>query len=164
MKARFLLWFTLVGLVALPAAAQTSSSKPNILFILADDLGFAELGCNGSDRYKTPNIDALAKSGVRFTRFYTAPLCGPSRALILTGRYAFRTGAVSQDACRALVRGGEQAEQMIPTVLRKAGYASALIGKWGSFRRRAVPRSGGSTMISTSRAAACIGTVGRRKR
>lgn len=143
MKARFLLWFTLVGLVALPAAAQTSSSRPNILFILADDLGFAELGCNGSDRYKTPNIDALAKSGVRFTRFYTAPLCGPSRALILTGRYAFRTGAVSQDACRALVRGGEQAEQMIPTVLRKAGYASALIGKWGQLSPSGSPAEWG---------------------
>ena len=108
-----------------------ASAKPNIVFILADDLGFAELGCNGSDRYKTPNIDALANSGVRFTRFYTVPLCGPSRAMILTGRYGFRSGAVTQDACKTIIRTGEKAEVMIPTVLKKAGYASALIGKWG---------------------------------
>ena len=108
-----------------------ASAKPNIVYILADDLGFAELGCNGSDRYKTPNIDALANSGVRFTRFYTVPLCGPSRALVLTGRYGFRSGAVTQDACKTIIRTGEKAEVMIPTVLKKAGYASALIGKWG---------------------------------
>lgn len=108
-----------------------AAPKPNIVYILADDLGFAELGCNGSDRYKTPNIDALANSGVRFTRFYTVPLCGPSRALILTGRYGFRTGAVTQDACKTVIRAGEKAEVMIPTVLKQAGYASAMIGKWG---------------------------------
>lgn len=108
-----------------------ATAKPNIIYILADDLGFGELGCNGSDRFKTPNVDALAQGGVRFTRFYTAPLCGPSRSLILTGRYAFRTGAVSQDTCRNLVRSGEKAEQMIPTVLKQAGYATAMIGKWG---------------------------------
>jgi arylsulfatase A len=127
-------WFLLLLVAVAPslaAAPVAGAGKPNILFILADDLGFAELGCNGSDRYKTPNIDALARSGVRFTRFYTAPLCGPSRALILTGRYAFRTGAVSQDACKTILRTGEKAEKMIPVVLRQAGYATAMIGKWG---------------------------------
>jgi arylsulfatase A len=108
-----------------------ATAKPNIVYILADDLGFAELGCNGADKYKTPNIDALANTGVRFTRFYTAPLCGPSRALILTGRYGFRSGAVTQDACKTIIRTGEKAEIMIPTVLKKAGYATAMIGKWG---------------------------------
>jgi arylsulfatase A len=125
----------LVALVAVFSACLASLSgataKPNIVYILADDLGFAELGCNGADKFKTPNIDALANSGVRFTHFYTAPLCGPSRSLILTGRYAFRTGAVTQDACKTLVRAGEKAEQMIPTVLKQAGYATAMIGKWG---------------------------------
>lgn len=108
-----------------------AQQRPNIVYILADDLGFAELSCNGSDRYKTPHIDALANGGVRFTRFYTVPLCGPSRALILLGRYGFRSGAVTQDACKTIIRTGEKAEVMIPTVLKKAGYASALIGKWG---------------------------------
>ena len=123
--------FILSALLSLVCLGAAAAPKPNIVYILADDLGFAELGCNGSDRYKTPNIDALANSGVRFTRFYTVPLCGPSRALILTGRYGFRTGAVTQDACKTVIRAGEKAEVMIPTVLKKAGYASAMIGKWG---------------------------------
>lgn len=124
-----------LALLAVSSAGLSSlfgvNAKPNIVYILADDLGFAELSCNGSDRYTTPNIDALANSGVRFTRFYTAPLCGPSRALILTGRYAFRSGAVTQDACKTIIRKGEKAEIMIPAVLKQVGYATAMIGKWG---------------------------------
>ena len=73
------------------------ANKPNIIFILSDDLGADILSCFGSDQYKTPNLDALATGGMKFTHTYAAPLCGPSRALILTGRYAFRTGAVNQD-------------------------------------------------------------------
>ena len=127
--SRFLtLAATLLSLTALHAA---SPAKPNIVFILADDLGFAEIGANGSDRYKTPNIDSLAKTGIRFNHFYTVPLCGPSRALILTGRYGFRSGAVTQDACGSILRTGDKAEVMVPTVLKKAGYATAMIGKWG---------------------------------
>lgn len=128
MKLYFTLAATLLSLTALHAA---SPAKPNIVFILADDLGFAEIGANGSDRYKTPNIDSLAKTGIRFNHFYTVPLCGPSRALILTGRYGFRSGAVTQDACGSILRTGDKAEVMVPTVLKKAGYATAMIGKWG---------------------------------
>ncbi len=108
-----------------------AATKPNIVFILADDLGYAEIGANGADHYKTPHIDALAQGGVRFSHFYTAPLCGPSRALILTGRYGFRSGAVTQDACGTMARTGENAEIMAPVVLKKAGYTTAMIGKWG---------------------------------
>ena len=101
-------FFALTGALALalafafafaftPLAQVHAAGKPNIVFILADDLGYAEIGANGADHYQTPHIDALAQSGVRFTHCYTAPLCGPSRALILTGRYGFRTGAVTQD-------------------------------------------------------------------
>ena len=128
MKLYFTLAATLLSFAMLHAA---SPAKPNIVFILADDLGFAEIGANGSDRYKTPNIDSLAKTGIRFNHFYTVPLCGPSRALILTGRYGFRSGAVTQDACGSILRTGDKAEVMVPTVLKKAGYATAMIGKWG---------------------------------
>ncbi len=121
----------LSSLIIMHSSFAASQSKPNIVFILADDLGFAEISANGSDHYKTPNIDSLAKAGVRFNHFYTAPLCGPSRSLILTGRYAFRTGAVTQDACGTIIREGEKAEVMAPTVLKKTGYTSAMIGKWG---------------------------------
>jgi arylsulfatase A len=118
-------------LIGAALQAATTPAKPNIVFILADDLGFAELSCNGGEAYKTPNIDALAKGGVRFSNFYTVPLCGPSRALILTGRYGFRTRAVDQDGSGTMVREGEGAEIMTPTVLKKAGYTTAMIGKWG---------------------------------
>ena len=128
MKLYFTLAATLLSFAMLHAA---SPAKPNIVFILADDLGFAEIGANGSDRYKTPNIDSLAKTGIRFNHFYTVPLCGPSRALILTGRYGFRSGAVTQDACGSILRTGDKAEVMVPTVLKNAGYATAMIGKWG---------------------------------
>lgn len=121
----------LLLLILVSLHSAVAATRPNIVFILADDLGFAEIGANGSDRYQTPNIDALAKTGIRFNHFYTAPLCGPSRSLILTGRYAFRTGAATQDACGKLIREGEKAEMMAPAVLKKAGYTSAMIGKWG---------------------------------
>ena len=125
MKTHLLLTFLALGL------SSAWATKPNIVFILADDLGFAEIGANKADNYKTPHIDSLATTGLRFNHFYTAPLCGPSRALILTGRYAFRSGAVTQDACANIIREGENAEVMVPTVLKKAGYSTAMIGKWG---------------------------------
>jgi len=119
-------------LAALPAwpgiSRAAEPAKPNIIFILADDLGVGNVGCYGADRYRTPHIDALAAGGIRFTHAYTAPLCGPSRALIMTGRYAFRTGATNQDATGRM-RPDE--ETMIPSYLTPAGYASSCVGKWG---------------------------------
>jgi arylsulfatase A len=74
---------------------KLEKAQPNIIFILADDLGIGDVSAYGSDNNKTPLIDKLALEGIRFTNAYTAPLCGPSRARILTGRYAFRSGAVN---------------------------------------------------------------------
>jgi len=109
---------------------SSTTKRPNIIFILADDLGTGEVGCYGSDHNKTPNIDNLAKNGLKFNHAYTAPLCGPSRALILTGRYAFRTGAVNQDNV-AKIKPSE--ETLIPSILKTEGYKSAMIGKWSQF-------------------------------
>ena len=131
MNARLLVALLILSLGVTHAQSAEKSVKPNIIFILADDLGFAEVSANGADHYKTPNLDALANEGVRFNHFYTAPLCGPSRAMILTGRYGFRSGAVSQTACGAMIRTGPKAEVMVPSVLKKAGYSTAMIGKWG---------------------------------
>jgi len=111
---------------AVPKA--TESSKPNIIFILSDDLGVDILSCFGSDQYKTPNLDALATGGMKFTHTYAAPLCGPSRALLLTGRYAFRTGAVNQDRVALIT---PEKEVMMPKILKGAGYVTASFGKWG---------------------------------
>ena len=109
-------------------ANQLTGKKPNIIFILADDLGIGDVSCYGADNYKTPNIDRLASSGARYTNAYTAPLCGPSRSLILTGRYAFRTGATNQDATGEMK---PSVEIMMPKVLKTAGYVTTAIGKWG---------------------------------
>jgi len=119
----FLIFYSII------ATAQTKqSNKPNIIFILVDDLGFAETSVYGSDKYKTPHIDQLAKEGLRFTKAYANPLCGPSRAIMLSGRYPFRTGATNQDECGNLK---PSVETFIPTYLKKAGYVTTMIGKWG---------------------------------
>jgi len=108
-------------------AAEKASQKPNIIFILADDLGTGNVSCYGADHFKTPNIDSLAKSGIRFEHCYTSPLCGPSRALLLTGRYAFRTGMTGND-CGSFMKPAK--ETMMPIVLKQAGYVTGMCGKW----------------------------------
>jgi arylsulfatase A len=110
------------------SGTMLGGKKPNIIFILADDLGIGEVSCYGADNYKTPNIDQLARGGTRFTHAYTPSLCGPSRATILTGRYLFRTGATNQDSTGEMK---PSVETMMPNILKPAGYVTAAIGKWG---------------------------------
>src|ERR1700692_4388953 len=121
-----------VAALAVPGALQgaetkAAADKPNIVFILADDLGLDGVACYGSDKYKTqtPNIDALAKTGTRFETCYAAPLCGPSRCLLMTGRYAFRTGGLTNMSWR---KGGPGAkskdEYPIARLLKENGYAT----------------------------------------
>jgi len=109
------------------AAAGADAQKPNIIFILADDLGIGSVSSYGADNFKTPNIDKLAKSGTRFEHCYSSPLCGPSRALLMTGRYAFRTGMTSNQTGDLLKPANET---MIPAILKQAGYVTAQVGKW----------------------------------
>ncbi len=111
-------------------AQKKPAKKTNIIYILADDLGIGDVSCYGSDSNKTPHIDQLAKGGLQFMHGYTAPLCGPSRSMILTGRYAFRTGGVNQDMVAAIK---PENEILIPAVLKTAGYTTSLIGKWSQF-------------------------------
>src|SRR6478672_5414926 len=122
-----MLWGPLIFLAAITSCLAAVDDKPNIILILADDLGFGNVSCYGADHFKTPRIDALASGGIRFDHCYAQPLCGPSRAQLLTGRYAFRTGMTSNDS-------GPQVkpttEMMIPRVLKPAGYVTASIGKW----------------------------------
>jgi len=111
----------------LVSGALLSGKKPNIIFILADDLGIGEVSCYGADNYRTPHIDKLAQEGTRFTHAYTPSLCGPSRACILTGRYAFRTGGTNQDEVGLLKPANET---IIAKVSKSAGYFTSMIGKW----------------------------------
>ncbi|MDZ4686193.1 MAG: sulfatase-like hydrolase/transferase [Planctomycetaceae bacterium] len=110
-------------------AAEASPPRPNILFILADDYGIDGVGCYGSDRFqdKTPNLDALAKTGTRFERCYAAPVCGPSRCLLITGRYGFRTGGLSNETAS---RPTPKIEPSVAKILKQAGYATGMAGKW----------------------------------
>jgi arylsulfatase A len=119
----------LAGCASLQPRAQSgaAASRPNIIFILSDDVGLGDVSCTGGDKFKTPNIDALAAAGTRFERCYSTPLCGPSRAQILTGRYPFRTGMIGNGTGHVLKPANEI---MIPRVLKPAGYVTAQVGKW----------------------------------
>ena len=125
----------LVPLAALNAAdAPRPAGKPNIVFIVVDDLGYGELGCYGGKDIPTPQIDALAVSGARFTNGYvTAPFCAASRAALLTGRYQTRFGFEfnpigAKNAAPGI--GLPLAEKTVADRLRDSGYATGLVGKW----------------------------------
>ena len=107
-----------------------AAEKPNIILIMADDLGYGDLSCYGADTLPTPNIDQLAAEGRRFTQGYcSASTCTPTRFSMLTGTYAFRqdgTGIAPPNG-PAVIRPGTET---LPSILKKAGYATAVIGKW----------------------------------
>ena len=139
------LWIVLLGLVwtctpqSVSGNENKPETKPNIVYILADDLGYGELGCYGQSRIRTPNLDKLAEQGIRFTQHYSgSPVCASSRCVLMTGKH---TG-------HAYIRGNTEAggwgpefpegqtplldkEITIAEVLKEQGYATAAIGKWG---------------------------------
>ncbi len=105
----------------------SAADKPNIVFILADDLGLDGLSCYGGEHIKTPNLDALAANGMRFSSCYANPLCGPSRCTLMTGRYVFRTGGRTNQSAG---RPSPKDEVCIANVMKQAGYATCQVGKW----------------------------------
>lgn len=124
------LGFVLLFAIAAHAGAAT---PPNIVFILADDVGWPELGCFGNTLAPTPVLDQLATQGVRLTDFYaTSPVCSPTRAAILTGRYPARYGFESTDLSVAATMGAnfDPTETLLPQYLKPRGYATACFGKW----------------------------------
>ena len=120
----------LAALATCLATASGAASRPNIIVIMADDLGYGDLSCYGASAVQTPAIDQLAKDGVRFTSGYcTASTCTPTRFSLLTGTYAFRqkgTGIAPPNG-PAIIRPGMET---LPAILGRAGYATAVIGKW----------------------------------
>jgi arylsulfatase len=119
-------------ILPMKAAEPARSAKPNIVVILADDMGFSDLGCYGSE-IATPNIDRLATGGVRFTQFYNNARCCPTRASLLTGLYPHQAGVghMVQDLGSPAYRGDlNQQCVTIAEVLRSAGYHTAMSGKW----------------------------------
>jgi len=127
--------FVLAGLVGSMMAAppvRAAPPRPNIVIILADDMGYSDLGCFGGE-IRTPNIDALAEHGLRFTQFYNCGRCCPTRASLMTGLYPHQAGVgrMTNDAKLAGYRGQLNENCVtIAEVLRAAGYRTAMVGKW----------------------------------
>jgi arylsulfatase A-like enzyme len=125
---------TLAPLVCLPCAGQGSETVPNIVLIVADDLGYGDVGCYGSTINKTPHIDALAAGGLRFTDFHSAgPMCSPTRAAMLTGQYQQRFGRIFDAALSGTNhrdRGLPNEAVTIAELLQQRNYATACFGKW----------------------------------
>jgi arylsulfatase B len=124
-----------------------SAKRPNIIIILADDLGWGDVGFHGS-KIKTPNLDQLAKEGVVLNHYYTSPICSPTRAGLLTGRYPDRFGLRQTVVPPWSSFGVDTTEEYIPQMLQQAGYVNrAVIGKWhlGQAKRKYLPLQRGFT-------------------
>jgi arylsulfatase A-like enzyme len=151
MISRAARWLVLAGCFL--ACACSAASRPNIILILADDLGYGDLGCYGQSRIRTPNIDRLAEQGMRFTDAYAGtPVCGPSRSVLMTGLHTGHT-RIRGNNCLAggLVRGRNRRMHLtdrdptVAKVLQGAGYRTCLVGKWHleGFETNAIPLNRG---------------------
>lgn len=122
----------LSGIIAAKAQARpVRRGRPNILFILADDLGYADLSCYGRREYKTPAIDGLAADGMRFTQAYAnSAVCTPTRVALITGRYQTRLPVGIEEPLAFRDTGLPPSHPTLPSLLRNAGYATWLVGKW----------------------------------
>src|SRR5687767_7670540 len=133
-------YFTALVLILTSSISEgvaADNPRPNIILILADDLGYGDLSCYGNKQLQTKILDRLADEGIRFTQYYSAsPICSPSRCGLITGNYPGRWKITSFLQTRAGNRGCEQADFLdpvapsLPRVLRAAGYATAHFGKW----------------------------------
>jgi len=134
-SGKFLSFILLSFALALNLCARAAAKPPNIVIILADDLGYGDLGCYGHPTIRTPNLDRMAAEGIRFTDFYVAAcVCTPSRAALLTGRLPIRNGMAGTQQHRVIYgkdTGGLPAEEItIAGALKAQGYATACVGKW----------------------------------
>ena len=119
-----------VSLVAQIQGVAQDTKKPNVIFILADDLGYGDLGCFGQEKIKTPNLDRMAAEGMKLTDFYAgATVCAPSRCVLMTGKHTGR--------CRVRGNAGSNIQRLHPedktvaAMFKNAGYSTGLFGKWG---------------------------------
>jgi arylsulfatase I/J len=136
--------FAVLCVVSVLASRAAQALPPNIVFFLIDDLGYSDVGFHGSE-IKTPHIDKLAASGARLESFYVQPVCSPTRAALMTGRYPIRHG-LQVGVVRPWAHYGLPLEERtLPQALQEAGYFTAICGKWhlGHFRREYLPTSRG---------------------
>ncbi len=120
-----------VALMLVPATVpQACAAPPNVVLLFADDLGYGDVGCFGAKDIRTPNLDRMAREGMRFTDFYVSqPVCTASRASLLTGCYAQRVGLAGA-LNHSSTQGIADRELLLPEICRDRGYATAVYGKW----------------------------------
>jgi arylsulfatase A-like enzyme len=141
---------TAIGAVALASGLESvfaalRPGPPNIVFILADDLGYADVACYGRPDLHTPNIDALAARGTRFLQAYAnSAVCSATRTALITGRYQYRLAIGLEEPLAAHVAGLPPEQPTLPSLLKKAGYGTTLVGKWhlGQFPKYGPLQSG----------------------
>jgi arylsulfatase A-like enzyme len=114
-------------LLAMMLTTSLAQTRPNVLLILTDDQGYGDLSLHGNPHVTTPNIDRFAKAGIQFDRFFVSPLCAPTRASLLTGRYSLRTGVWGVTHSKEAMRPDETT---IAEILQSAGYRTGIFGKW----------------------------------
>ena len=122
---------TVSGIAGCSALSSTEvdSDRPNFIVVLADDLGYGDIGSYGSPDIRTPRIDAMAAEGLKLTSLYAEPFCGPARAALMTGSYPIRIAEPGNTKSRHTVLHDQ--EITLAEVLKSAGYKTAMIGKWG---------------------------------
>ncbi|MBN1418235.1 MAG: sulfatase-like hydrolase/transferase, partial [Planctomycetes bacterium] len=107
--------------------AEARERRPNVVLVMTDDQGYGDMSCHGNDEIRTPNIDRLAAEGVEVDPFLVSPVCAPTRACLMTGRYNYRTGVVDTYIGRAMM---DPREATIAEMLAAAGYRTGIFGKW----------------------------------
>lgn len=126
---RPILTLLIVSAAAHPVSA--ANAKPNIVFIMADDLGYADLSCYGRRDYETPHLDRLAAEGTRYLDAYSnSPVCSATRTALITGRYQYRLPVGLEEPLSSRPVGLPPSQPTFPSLLRQAGYRTALVGKW----------------------------------
>src|SRR5262245_26202184 len=121
------LFSILVLLLAYGTTAEIAIAAPNVILIMTDDQGYGDLGVHGNPIIRTSNIDAMAKKSAVLPSFYVSPVCTPTRASLMTGRYNYRTRAIDTFRGRAMM---DASEVTVAELLKTAGYATGIFGKW----------------------------------